>query len=297
MRIVYESALNRCRISRTAFLYHLELFHGDVSLLNESRPGGNGNDANLVRLASKHLKREGKYRARITLEDGYCHSEETNCTCVLDDASLSFDVVCGVGFRADLDRKCMKESFDRFCNHANVSIGSKVLSGADAFGEIGESGDLKVAVGWPGVRELEVVLVPINTLRGPINTQGRFMAALTKTGDFTALVRETNGSSACSLQSNLRIKCKESHDQVGTQCVMKRDPAKAKLHIVLGISVGIVLALCVVFFLFLVLISGLIVCTAHFASVVSCRCAVTRNVPRRSGCPSCVPSPTNMLRT
>ena len=248
--VLCEVSSFECRISRTEFLYRVNLSYGDKSLLSEMHSGGKRNDANLVRLASKHLSKEGEYTASIILEDGYCHSTDTNCTCVLGNASLSFNVVCGAGFRANVNRECMEESFDKLCDHANISIGSKVLSSAHAFGSIGESTDLTVVISRPDLRDMEVVLVPINTVRGPINMQGRFAEALTRTGDFTVIVREKNGSSACSLQSNLRIECKDSHVQVGTQCVLKS--AEARLQIVLGISLGIVLALCVLYFLFLV---------------------------------------------
>ena len=208
-----------------------------------------------VRVQSKHLNKEGEYSAQVTLEDGYCHQAGTNCTCLISDpVLLRFSVVCGTGSRADAKGDCIEEvSLDHFCDHANVSLGSKVLSGVNAkIGKIGETENLNLAVDRPGLRGMEVVLLPNDTIRGPIDTDGHFQVDVTKTGAFSIDIRDKNSSSACTLQSILYLECKDGHEQVGTVCVLKPEDTKAGLQIVLGISLGVVLALCVLGFLALI---------------------------------------------
>ena len=187
---------------------------------------------------------DGRYIASIELKDGWLHAAHNHSKCIV--ARLNFSVSCSRGFSADSTRQCLPDDISQLCAGANISLASKLLaSGSKPMmrGKIGERGELMLSVHPFLSTPMAVTLVPVKgTVTGPINSDGRFAMSLTETGKYAFYIGSDNGPS-CSLPALLKIECQSDYDEAGRGCKPKQDKSTVHLHVIMGISMGVVLAL------------------------------------------------------
>ena len=147
----------------------------------------------------------------------------------------------------------MKELGD-ICTQASIFIEEQQLKGFSdsptvARGFIGESAMLMVSLS--NATGYTVRSLPLrDKTEGTVSEDGK-ASFQTNTGRFNLELMQ-NGSSVCTLMSEMIIECEEGFDAKGTGCIPTPHETQTNLNIVLATAVGVVLALCVAIFLFFI---------------------------------------------
>ena len=227
-----------------------------------------------VRISHLETPWQGLYTLTTELLDGWDHEMQTLNRCIT--ANMTFFVSCSAGYHpADSSNRCVSDNFAQVCKHAQVMLGSEVLSdGGEGVMEamIAEDGQLSVLIrNRTGVHVLTgtmaVRLTPVKgTIEGKITRNGRFDTKISKTGKFDVYIGTEDRSASCLVNSTLAVKCRDGYELKDSACI---DKSKAKLNIILGACIGMVLVAVVVYFAYICrqTCHGLTMCTmtAHAA--------------------------------
>ena len=151
-------------------------------------------------------------------------------------------------------------SLSQVCKATKLMLGGRELQGSlssPMLAKIGDTTTLEVQLAGLAVQAghaagraptVSIWSVGADVAQANVSAHGKATLDLSSTGQFEAWVRV--GSSSCKVPSQLDVVCQDGYRQGGAACEKRR--LTANLQIVLGISIGVVLALCVFLFLFLI---------------------------------------------